>query len=99
MKRGGGSQTDQGEVLDDCCHVTSALETLCSEGHVITIIYKCFYLMKNILAAFYYTLSKIFYLHVPYTEYNIFFVHIDNIFCNKHTYHKCKTYHICHYIF
>ena len=24
------------EVLDDCCHVTSASETFCSEGHIIT---------------------------------------------------------------
>ena len=29
------SQTDQDKVLDDCCHVTSASGTLCSEGHVI----------------------------------------------------------------
>ena len=31
VRRYGGGQTDQGEVLDDCCHVTSALETLRSE--------------------------------------------------------------------
>ena len=37
MRRDSGSQTDQGEVLDDCCHVTSASGTLRSEGHVITI--------------------------------------------------------------
>ena len=36
MRRGSGSQTDQDEVLDDCCHVTSAPGTLRSEGHVIT---------------------------------------------------------------
>ena len=36
MRRGSGSRTDQGEVLDDCCHVTSASGTLRSEGHVIT---------------------------------------------------------------
>ena len=28
MRRYGGGQTNQGEVLDDCCHVTSALGTL-----------------------------------------------------------------------
>ena len=37
MRHCSGSQTDQDEVLDDCCHVNSALETLHSEGHVITI--------------------------------------------------------------
>ena len=37
MRRCGKSQTDQSEVLDDCCHVTSALGTLRSKGHVITI--------------------------------------------------------------
>ena len=37
MRRGSGSRTDQGEVLDDCCHVTSASGTLRSEGHVITL--------------------------------------------------------------
>ena len=31
MRRYSGGQTDQGEVLDDCCHVTSALGTLRSE--------------------------------------------------------------------
>ena len=29
-------QTEQGEVFDDCCHMTSALGTLCSESQVIT---------------------------------------------------------------
>ena len=29
------SQTDQGEVLDDCCYVTSTLGTFCSEDHII----------------------------------------------------------------
>ena len=32
----GKNQTNQGEVLDDCCHVTSAFETLRTKGHVIT---------------------------------------------------------------
>ena len=32
-----GSQTDQGEVLDDGCHMTSASRALRSEGHVITV--------------------------------------------------------------
>ena len=36
MRNGSRSQTDQGEVLDDYCHVTSAPGTLRSEGHVIT---------------------------------------------------------------
>ena len=36
MRRGSGSRTDQGEVLDDCYHVTSASGTLRSEDHVIT---------------------------------------------------------------
>ena len=31
MRRYGRSQTDQGEVLDDCCHMTSASGTLRSE--------------------------------------------------------------------
>ena len=31
MRYYGGSQTDQGEILDNCCHVTSILGTLCSE--------------------------------------------------------------------
>ena len=31
VRRCGGGQTDQGEVLDDCCHVTSASGTLRSE--------------------------------------------------------------------
>ena len=35
MKHCAGGQADQGEVLDDCCHVNSNLETLRSEGHVI----------------------------------------------------------------
>ena len=30
------SLTDQGEVLDDYCHMTSASGTLRSEGHIIT---------------------------------------------------------------
>ena len=35
----GGGQADQGEVLDDCCHVTSTLGVFHSgpKGHVITI--------------------------------------------------------------
>ena len=38
MRRYGGSQAHQGEVLDDCYHVTSALKALRSgfEGYVIT---------------------------------------------------------------
>ena len=35
MKRCNRGQVDQGEVLDNCCHVTSALRTLRFEGHVI----------------------------------------------------------------
>ena len=31
MRRYGGGQTDQSEVLDDCCHVTSVLGTLRSK--------------------------------------------------------------------
>ena len=31
MRHYGGGQTDPGEVLDDCCHVTSALGTLRSK--------------------------------------------------------------------
>ena len=30
------SQAEQGEVLDDCCHIASALGTFRSEDHVIT---------------------------------------------------------------
>ena len=37
MKRCGRSQTDQGEILDDCCHVTSTLGTLHFKDHVISI--------------------------------------------------------------
>ena len=38
-----GSQTDQGEVLDDGCHMTSTSRPLCSKGHVITrLIIVCF---------------------------------------------------------
>ena len=29
MKGHGGGQTDQDEILDDCCHMTSASRTLC----------------------------------------------------------------------
>ena len=36
MRRGSESQTDQGEVLDDCYYVTFALGTFRSKGHVIT---------------------------------------------------------------
>ena len=36
MRDSGGSRIDQVEVLDNCCHVTSALGTLCSKGHIIT---------------------------------------------------------------
>ena len=36
MRRCSGSQTNQGEIQDDCCHVTSALGILRSEDHVIT---------------------------------------------------------------
>ena len=35
MKRCSEGQTDQGEVLDDCSHVTSALRTFRSKSHVI----------------------------------------------------------------
>ena len=31
MKRCGGSQTDQGEVLNNCCYITFTLGTLCSD--------------------------------------------------------------------
>ena len=31
MRRYGGGQTDQSKVLDNCCHVISALGTLCSK--------------------------------------------------------------------
>ena len=37
MRRCSRSQTDQGEVLNDYYHVTFALVTPCSKGHVITI--------------------------------------------------------------
>ena len=37
MKRYGKGQADYDEILDDCCHMTSSLETLCSKNHVITI--------------------------------------------------------------
>ena len=39
MRRCGGGQADQGEVMDDYCHVISALRVLRSgpKGHVITI--------------------------------------------------------------
>ena len=50
MKRYNKSQTDRGEVLDDCYHVNSALEALrfgC-KGHVITII--IFYVILKILS-------------------------------------------------
>ena len=35
-RRCDGGQADQGKVLEDCCHLTSASEALCSsfEGHV-----------------------------------------------------------------
>ena len=37
MRCYGGSQTNQGEVLDDSCHVTFVLRILRSKGHIITI--------------------------------------------------------------
>ena len=37
MKRYDRCQDDQGEVLDDCCHMSSALGTLCFKGYVIII--------------------------------------------------------------
>ena len=39
MRRCGGGQADQSEVIDVCCHVTSAFGALRSgsKGHVITI--------------------------------------------------------------
>ena len=37
MSHCGRSQTDQGEVLDDCCHMTSTLGTFCFKGHIIII--------------------------------------------------------------
>ena len=36
MKCCNGGQADQGEVLDDCCHVIFTLGTLYSENYVIT---------------------------------------------------------------
>lgn len=54
--------------------------------------------MKNILVAFCHIFNKIFYLCISCTKYNIFLVYIDNVFCDKHTYYKCKTYYICQYI-
>ena len=36
MRQCSKSHTDQGEVLDDYCYVTSALGTFCSESHIIT---------------------------------------------------------------
>lgn len=39
MRCCGGIQTNQGEVLDDCCHVTFVLRTFHAEGHVITPIF------------------------------------------------------------
>ena len=35
MRRYSGGQTDQGEVLDDCYYVTSALKTLRSKGMLL----------------------------------------------------------------
>ena len=39
MRCYGGGQVDQGEVLDDCCHVISTLEALCSgpKSHIIIV--------------------------------------------------------------
>ena len=48
MRRCGGSQANQGEVLNNCCYITSALETLCSKSHVITFDYKIFCYNINI---------------------------------------------------
>ena len=47
MRRYGESQTAQDKVLYYCCHVTSALGTLSSEGHVITIAILLFRFIKN----------------------------------------------------
>ena len=40
MRRHGRGQTNQGEVLDDSCHATSALGTLRCEGYDITLTIK-----------------------------------------------------------
>ena len=37
------SQADQGKVLDNCCHVISAIGTFCSEDHVIINFYSCYF--------------------------------------------------------
>lgn len=37
MRCCGRSQADRDEVLDDCCHMISALRTLHSKGHIIII--------------------------------------------------------------
>ena len=37
VKHYGIGQTNQGEVLDNYCHVASTLKALCSKGHIITI--------------------------------------------------------------
>ena len=59
MKHCGGSQTDQGEVLDDYCHVTSASGTLHSEGHVITIMLKYISTMGSQASILSFSLSKL----------------------------------------
>ena len=38
MRHYGEGQGDQGEVLDDCYHVTSVLGTFCSKDYIITIL-------------------------------------------------------------
>ena len=59
------SQTNQGKVLDNCYHVISALETLRSEGHVITNINK-----KNISFLKNFLLFYQFYLYIFFKIYN-----------------------------
>ena len=65
MRHGSESQTNQGEVLYDCYHVTSALGTLRSESHVIT---KSYQMQRRIFFAIYLPTSTIKLFHLQYLK-------------------------------
>ena len=66
-----GSQTDQGEVLDDGCHMTSASRALRSKGHVIII-----NSIKFILKILYFCKRKLNF----YNNLNLIIYYLNNIY-------------------
>lgn len=71
MRHCSEDQVDQGEVLDNCYHITFALRTFCSKNHVITEILRFILFIMNLNILIMQNKKK----------FNIINIYINNFFC------------------